>query len=60
MYTEREYAAMWGQEKEEKRNMGEWWYKQEYFCEFMDAETQAFTRQDIDMTFEEEVEIWQL
>ncbi len=46
--------------EEEKRNMGEWWYKQEYFCEFMDAETQAFTRQDKDMTFEEEVEIWQL
>lgn len=45
---------------EERRNMGEWWYEQEYMCRFLDAQTQAFRREDIDRAFEEEVEAWQL
>jgi hypothetical protein len=45
---------------EEERVLGEWWYRQEYFCEFLDAETQAFRREDIDRTFSEEVEAWAL
>jgi hypothetical protein len=45
---------------EEERTLGEWWYRQEYFCEFLDAETQAFRRADIDRTFDEEVEVWAL
>lgn len=44
--------------EEEKRNMGEWWYRQEYFCEFLDAETQAFTREDVDRALKEEIEEW--
>ncbi len=44
---------------EEKRALGEWWYKQEYFCEFLDAETQAFSRDMIEKAFGE-VETWKL
>ena len=40
--------------------MGEWWYQQEYGCVFLDAETQAFRREDIDQCFREDVEPWEL
>ena len=40
--------------------MGEWWYFQEYDCQFLDAETQPFGREEIDRAFEEEVEAWDL
>ncbi len=45
---------------EEKRAMGEWWFAQEYECQFLDAETQPFGREDIERAFEEEVEAWDL
>jgi hypothetical protein len=45
---------------EERRTMGEWWYGQEYGCEFLDAETQPFGREDIEGAFLEEVEPWAL
>jgi len=45
---------------EEQRNMGEWWYEQEYMCRFSEAETQAFRREDIDNAFREEVRTWGL
>src|SRR5215213_5539488 len=45
---------------EERRNVGEWWFKQEYFCEFLDSQSQAFRREDIDAMFSEEVEGWVL
>jgi len=46
--------------EEECRNMGEWWYRQEYCCEFLDAQTQAFGREDIERAFREEVGTWTL
>lgn len=45
---------------EERRTMGDWWFRQEYGCDFLDAETQPFSREDIDRAFEEEVEPWDL
>jgi hypothetical protein len=45
---------------EERRAMGEWWFAQEYECQFLDAETQPFGREDIERAFEEEVEPWDL
>ncbi len=45
---------------EERRAMGEWWYAQEYECQFLDAETQPFGREDIDRAFAEEVTAWDL
>jgi len=43
---------------EERRNMGEWWYTQEYECTFMDAQSQVFTREEVDRAFIERVETW--
>ena len=46
--------------EEERQAMGEWWFAQEYECQFLDAETQPFGREDIERAFEEEVEAWEL
>jgi hypothetical protein len=46
--------------EEERRSMGEWWWAQEYGCEFLDGETQPFGREDVERAFEEEVEAWDL
>ena len=46
--------------KEEQESMGEWWFKQEYMCEFMDSATTAFSLEDIENAFDKEVEPWQL
>ncbi len=46
--------------EEEQRTMGDWWYAQEYDCQFLDAETQPFGREDVERAFEEEVEAWTL
>ncbi len=45
---------------EERRTLGEWWYRQEYGCAFLDAETAAFRRADIDRAFGKEIEQWSL
>lgn len=45
---------------EEKRSMGEWWFRQEYGVEFLDAETSAFRRVDVERAFDEPVERWVL
>ena len=45
---------------EEARTLGEFWYRQEYCCEFMDAESQAFRREDVERAFTDEVEAWAL
>jgi hypothetical protein len=46
--------------EEERRTIGEWWFRQEYGCEFLDAQAQAFTRDEIDRAFKEDVETWAL
>lgn len=43
---------------EEQRTLGQFWYEQEYLCQFLDAESQAFRREDIDRAFTEEVAAW--
>ncbi len=45
---------------EERRNMGEWWFEQEYMCRFMEGQTQVFTREEVDRAFAEKVETWAL
>jgi hypothetical protein len=45
---------------EERRTMGEWWFAQEYGCDFLDGETQPFSREDIERAFAEEVTPWNL
>jgi hypothetical protein len=46
--------------EEERRTMGEWYYRQEYACAFEDAQSQAFRREDVDAAFAEEVAGWAL
>ena len=46
--------------EEERREMGEWWYMQEYFGVFMDAQSAAFRSEDIARAFSEEIEVWNL
>lgn len=46
--------------EEERRTIGEWWFAQEYECRFMDAQSAAFTRAEVDLAFTEEVEVWDL
>ncbi len=45
---------------EEERTLGEWWFRQEYECAFMDAETAAFASRHVEQMFSEEVQAWQL
>lgn len=45
---------------EERRSLGDWWYLQEYECQFLDAESAAFRSQDIEAAFSEEIVTWQL
>jgi hypothetical protein len=46
--------------EEERRTIGEWWFSQEYGCVFLDAESAAFGRAEVDRMFEEEVIPWTL
>ncbi len=46
--------------EEERRNMGDWWYSQEYGCVFAEAETQPFRREDVERAFREDVQAWDL
>lgn len=46
--------------EEERTTLGEWWYMQEYFCRFMDAQSAAFRSEDIERAFSEEIEVWSL
>jgi hypothetical protein len=43
---------------EERRTMGEWWFAQEYGCDFLDGQTQPFSRDDVERAFAEEVKAW--
>ena len=46
--------------EEERRTMGDWWFSAEYMCQFLDAQTQPFGREDVERCFREEVCAWQL
>jgi hypothetical protein len=44
--------------EEERRTLGPWFFAQEYECRFMEAETQAFRREDVERALRQEVEPW--
>lgn len=46
--------------EQERRSLGEWWFRQEYLCEFADAETQAFTSAEVEALFDPELVPWSL
>jgi hypothetical protein len=41
---------------EERRALGEWWYSQEYACQFMETENQLFSRDLIDQMLDNEIQ----
>jgi hypothetical protein len=45
---------------EQRVSMGEFWFRQEFLCEFMDAASAAFRMTDIEQAQAEEVEVWQV
>ncbi len=44
----------------ERSSLGDWWFKQEYMCEFMESVDSAFRNDDIQRMFEEQIEQWEL
>lgn len=44
----------------EKHSLGEWWFRQEYMCEFMDSVDSAFRTEEINRMFDEDIELWEL
>lgn len=45
---------------EERAHLGDWWYEQEYLCNFLDAQTAAFTYDMVQSALAEEVQPWKL
>ncbi|HET8908811.1 MAG TPA: phage terminase large subunit [Ktedonobacterales bacterium] len=43
---------------DEKRDIGDWWFAQEYEGAFLDAESSAFRDADIQAALSDEVELW--
>jgi hypothetical protein len=43
---------------EEQRSMGTRWFSQEYECTFLDAETAAFSAEDVEAAFDNDCESW--
>ena len=41
---------------EERAALGERWFRQEYLCEFVDADDAVFRREEIDRAITDEVE----
>ena len=46
--------------KEERDHLGDYWYRQEYECEFMDSQTSAFGYEHVLAATKEEVTTWEL
>jgi hypothetical protein len=44
----------------QRKELGDFWYQSEYECRFLDAQSQAFRREDIDRMYVEQVQPWAL
>jgi hypothetical protein len=42
--------------EEERQTLGEWWFRQEYLCEFVETEDQLFTYDQVATALSGEVE----
>ncbi|HEX9503845.1 MAG TPA: terminase family protein [Patescibacteria group bacterium] len=45
---------------EEKKNIGEFWYEQEYMCKFLDSQTAAFRSEDIQQIVKHDLSVWDI
>lgn len=46
--------------EEERRVMGDWWFRQEYLCEFVDTDDGLFSREVVEAAWSHEIEPWVL
>ena len=44
----------------ERKSIGEFWFKQEYLCQFLEAEGSLFSYEEIEDAFSDEVEGWNI
>jgi Terminase large subunit, T4likevirus-type, N-terminal len=44
----------------EREELGDWWFRQEFMCQFMDDETAVFRSEDIERAFKPGVQAWAL
>lgn len=44
--------------EEERRTIGDFWFEQEYGCQFLDAQSSAFRSADIERMFSDDVALW--
>jgi hypothetical protein len=42
----------------ERRAIGDFWFRQEFLCEFLDSETSAFAEADVRRAFRDGVSLW--
>lgn len=42
--------------EEEKRSLGDWWFQQEYLCQFMDTTDSLFRYEDIEKAFRDDIQ----
>jgi len=45
---------------EERKVLGSFWFEQEYNCKFIDSQTCAFRREDLERLFSNEIEEWDI
>ena len=45
---------------QQRESMGDWWFRQEFLCEFIDAESSVFRSADIAALFDDPAELWDL
>ncbi len=46
--------------EQEKKNIGDFWFKQEYLCEFLEAEGSLFSYEEIEDAFTDDFEGWDI
>ena len=46
--------------EEEKKNIGLFWYEQEYMCKFLDSQTAAFRSEDIEQIVKHDLSVWDI
>jgi|SRR5712672_4982 len=46
--------------EEEKKNIGEFWFEQEYMCKFLDSQTAAFRSEDIQQIVKHDLSVWDI
>lgn len=46
--------------QEERESLGDFWYRQEFLCEFVDSDSQAFRSEDVESARGEWVDTWTL